>query len=415
MNTNGSGKRKTIIGIIVALIICICIGIAVYHFLFSDTDEEEVVVSSVSTWMGNLDNGMRNRYQGIVESNESWKAPIDTERTIKEYKVKVGDKVQVGTPLFEYDNSSTEEAISSAKMEIQRMQDDLAAMNADLRELNTERGEAADQMAAAEILVDIQQKQLDIRNKNYDLAAKQKELSDLENSLGNTTVNSEIKGVVKSLGNEDDGSGDGLMIVNIKSFQIKGKVNEQNLSNLYEKEKVIIFSRVSNDVHWKGKISKIDKDNTLKVSEDFDEDEDEMTKSSSYPFYINLKKTKGLSIGQHVYIEENIGQLKNKDKEFIELDEELILDIDKEAPYVWADDGSGRLEKRTVTLGEYNKDAHKYPIVEGLKMSDLIAQPKKNLKPGMKTVDANKLKDQEESGDDEDSDSDEDEDDDGDE
>ncbi|MBR1634029.1 MAG: HlyD family efflux transporter periplasmic adaptor subunit [Lachnospiraceae bacterium] len=402
-------RNRTILGVIIAVIICIGAGVGIYELLFSEDANEEVYVSSVSGLMGNLENGMRNRFQGIVESNNSWTATLDG-RPVKEYKVKVGDKVEVGTPLLVYDNSQKEEEIANARLELQRMQDERAAMNADIAELNTERNEATDDLAAEELAINIQQKQIDMRNKDTEIATKQEEVKNMEDSLASDTVTSEISGVVKSLGNEtEEGeSSGGLTIVDINTFQIKAKVNEQNLSSLYEGEKVIIFSRVSNDIHWKGKITNIDKENTLASAEEYDEDGDEMTVSSNYPFYISLKKTEGLAVGQHVYVEENVGQLKKNPEEVIELDSYMIVDLETDDPYVWADNGSGRLEKRSVTLGEYNEDADRYRIEDGITMADYLAQPDENVHAGMKTVDMNAKDDDENAEDDEDSDDEED-------
>ncbi len=402
-------RNRTILGVIIAVIICIGAGVGIYELLFSEDANEEVYVSSVSGLMGNLENGMRNRFQGIVESNNSWTATLDG-RPVKEYKVKVGDKVEVGTPLLVYDNSQKEEEIANARLELQRMQDERAAMNADIAELNTERNEATDELAAEELAINIQQKQIDMRNKDTEIATKQEEVKNMEDSLASDTVTSEISGVVKSLGNEtEEGeSSGGLTIVDINTFQIKAKVNEQNLSSLYEGEKVIIFSRVSNDIHWKGKITNIDKENTLASAEEYDEDGDEMTVSSNYPFYISLKKTEGLAVGQHVYVEENVGQLKKNPEEVIELDSYMIVDLETDDPYVWADNGSGRLEKRSVTLGEYNEDADRYRIEDGITMADYLAQPDENVHAGMKTVDMNAKDDDENAEDDEDSDDEED-------
>ena len=290
------------------------------------------------------------------------------------------------------------------------MQDERAAMNADIAELNTERNEATDDLAAEELAINIQQKQIDMRNKDTEIATKQEEVKNMEDSLASDTVTSEISGVVKSLGNEtEEGeSSGGLTIVDINTFQIKAKVNEQNLSSLYEGEKVIIFSRVSNDIHWKGKITNIDKENSLASAEEYDEDGDEMTVSSNYPFYISLKKTEGLAVGQHVYVEENVGQLKKNPEEVIELDSYMIVDLETDDPYVWADNGSGRLEKRSVTLGEYNEDADRYRIEDGITMADYLAQPDENVHAGMKTVDMNAKDDDENAEDDEDSDDEED-------
>ncbi len=383
MEQKGKKKSGGVIALLCVLAVCVGVGIWAYQTYFTETSDEEVYVTSVSTLMGNLENGMRNRYQGVVESNSTWTAQLDPEKPVKEYKVKVGDMVEVGTELLEYDNSSTEESVNNAKMDLQRLQDELAALNGDINELNIERGEATDELAAEELLLEIQQKQLDIRSKGTEIEAKQQEITKLEQSMQNPVVTSQLAGVVKSLGTDEESTG--LTIVDVNTFQVKGRVNEQNLQNLYEGEKVIVFSRVSNDIHWKGKITKIDTDNAV-ASGDYDDEGDEMTTSSNYPFHIALKKTDGLAVGQHVYIEENVGQLKENAEEVIEISSYLIDGIDTDSPFVWVSGDGNRLEKRNVTLGEYNDEADKYRIEDGLSMTDLVAQPDEKLVEGMKTV-----------------------------
>ncbi len=54
--------------------------------------------------------------------------------------------------------------------------------------------------------------------------------------------------------------------------------------------------------------------------------------------------------------------------------------------YVWADNGSGRLEKRAVEIGEYDAEQDKYEILSGLTEEDLIAWPMEGLYEGVRTV-----------------------------
>ena len=41
----------------------------------------------------------------------------------------------------------------------------------------------------------------------------------------------------------------------------------------------------------------------------------------------------------------------------------------------WADNGKGKLEKRTVELGEYDEGMDLYEITSGLELTDSIAWP----------------------------------------
>ena len=101
-----------------------------------------------------------------------------------------------------------------------------------------------------------------------------------------------------------------------------------------------------------------------------------MTQSSNYPFYVQLDGTNGLMLGQHVYVEPDIGQQEVKTG--IWLSDYFINDVDSN-PYVWADDGNGKLEKRSVTLGTYDENMMEYQITDGLKEEDAITFPEDGL------------------------------------
>lgn len=105
--------------------------------------------------------------------------------------------------------------------------------------------------------------------------------------------------------------------------------------------------------------------------------------TSQYPFYIKLEKTDGLLLGQHVLIELDYGQTTKL--EGIWLDESYIVFEDNKA-YVWASTNSHKLEKRSVTLGEYNEELMRYEITEGLTMEDAITWPMPGLYKGITTV-----------------------------
>ena len=90
-----------------------------------------------------------------------------------------------------------------------------------------------------------------------------------------------------------------------------------------------------------------------------------------------------LMLGQHVYVEPDIGQQEVKTG--IWLSDYFINDVDSN-PYVWADDGNGKLEKRSVTLGTYDENMMEYQITDGLKEEDAITFPEDGLEEGMKTV-----------------------------
>ena len=108
-----------------------------------------------------------------------------------------------------------------------------------------------------------------------------------------------------------------------------------------------------------------------------------MTQSNSYPFYVELDSSEGLMLGQHVYIEADYGQ--KTERAGLWLDEYLIAGLDDE-PYVWADNGKGKLEKRKIVLGQYDENLFQYEIADGLTEEDMITFPEEGLEEGMPTV-----------------------------
>lgn len=380
---------------VIALAVVLFLGAAgtAGYFLLSDKSSgssDAAYVTSVAGITGNLENGMRNRYAGIVESQETWSEENKTGRQVKEYNVNVGDAVTKDQQLLVYDTSEAEESLMTARIDLQRLQDELTSLNENLNELSAEKNEATDETTSAELTVEIQQKQLDIQSKNYDIQAKQNEITKLEETVNNSVVKSQIDGVVKSLGDGNDelDSTKVITIVNTQSFQIKARVNEQNLNQVTEQMPVIVFSRVDDNIHWKGTVSKVSTDTTANSSgNSMDEGTDSMTSSTNYPFYVSLESNEGLIMGQHVYIEQDVGQLE-ADGSVIELDEYMIVDADTDNPYVWADNGSGKLEKRSIEISDYNEETMKYKVKKGLKLTDKIAMPDDTLKEGAKTVDS---------------------------
>ena len=105
--------------------------------------------------------------------------------------------------------------------------------------------------------------------------------------------------------------------------------------------------------------------------------------STKYPFYVKLDSADGLMLGQHLYVELDEGQTETKDGIWIYSG---YIVQDEDTPYVWADNGKGKLEKRTVELGEYDEGMDLYEIKSGLELTDQIAWSMSGFSEGMKTT-----------------------------
>lgn len=163
-------------------------------------------------------------------------------------------------------------------------------------------------------------------------------------------------------------------------------MNETNVYNLSEGQAVILRSRVDDTKTWSGTIEKIDTEN-----KDTDNNSGVMNsdgsnsdnQSTKYPFYVKLDSADGLMLGQHLYVELDEGQTETKDGIWIYSG---YIVQDEDTPYVWADNGKGKLEKRTVELGDYDEGMDMYEIKSGLAPEDMIAWPVSGFREGLNTT-----------------------------
>ena len=385
-------KQKIIAGVCAA----VCIGGLAAGIFFSHNKKEKdgkelAYVMSVSSM--NEMAGIQ-RMSGVVESQKTQDIQKDSEREVKEVLVKAGDEVDVGTALFTYDTEKLEADLQQAQLDLERADNDMANLKAQIAQLQKDKENASEDEQLS-YTTQIQSGEMDLKKSEYERKAKEVEINRLQSQIQNSTVKSDMKGVVKSVNNENssnsnmysDSSQAFMTILATGQYRIKGKVNEQNVSQVVEGQPAIIRSRVDENMTWRGTYTAVDTKNPNNSSNNMmygmSSEEASQNTSTSYPFYVELESSEGLLLGQHVYIEQDNG-LDEREKG-IWLDEAFIADIDKK-PYVWAETGKGTLEKRTVVLGTYDENMMQYKIEKGLKSSDYVAYPQEFLKEGMKTT-----------------------------
>lgn len=393
-------KKKILIAVSAVAAVCVIAGA---FWLLRGRDkgkntDELVYVEKVSELMG-LGSGMGNpgRFSGVVESQETWEIQQKQDKTIKEILVEVGEDVDVGTPLLTYDTATMETDLKQAELELERFDNDITNLNNQIKQLEKEKKEASDDEKLS-YTTQIQTAQTDIKKTEYEKKSKSVEIEQMKEQIANATITSEIKGVVKSINNGESqdmtgGESQALMtILSTGDFRIKGKVNEQNLSAVTEGEPAIVRSRVDDKRIWNGTFGKIDVDNPAASNNSgmygmgmSSEGGSDQSASTSYYFYVELESSDGLLLGQHVYIEQNAGQ--EEQKEGVWLDASFIADLDSK-PYVWADNGKEKLEKRSVVLGQFDEALNQYEIKDGLSREDAVAFPLETLKEGAPTTDS---------------------------
>ena len=357
----------------------------------AQTDGEAAAVQSVSALCGYGSSGTVDRFAGVISPQSQVSINKDENQTVEELKVEVGDEVSEGDVLFTYDAEEAELELERGKLELEQLKNSLTSKQAQKESLEKDKKSAGKDQQLSYSL-EIQEAEADIQETNYNITLKQKEIEKLEASCSNLDVTSPINGVVSAINSsgETDDYGNAKAYITITetgSYRVKGYVNENNANDLYEGISVIIRSRLDNETIWHGTITSIDWEDPASASDSnvyyySSDSSEETTISNKYPFYVELDNIEGLLLGQHVYIEPDYGQAEEVDETIVKLSSYYLCDTDSSA-WVWAENKNGKLEKRKVTLGEYDEMLDSYIVESGLTVDDYIAFPTDELKEGM--------------------------------
>ena len=362
----------------------------------------EAVASIVSA--GSV--GLADRYAGMVVAGQTAKVQRDSNKVVLETYVQVGDMVRAGDPLFAYDVEKMQLDLDELYLKKADYENTISSANAEIGELEGQRDKAKEEDKLSYTL-QIDSRRADIREAEYNMAVNDRDIAAMEASLENTVVSAPIAGRVMSVdetgggddayygGGQDQSGGtagvDYITVTDVDSMRVQGNINEMNAYALTEGMPMRIRSRTDKDQTWSGTLTGVDWENPVQNNNDnggmvyiSSGDSDEMTTASKYPFYIDLASTEGLMLGQHVYIEPDNGQEEQTPAGPMLPGYYIAYDDGGDA-YVWADDGSGKLEKRSVTLGVTDENTGACEIAEGLALTDYIAFPEDGLTEGQST------------------------------
>lgn len=335
---------------------------------------------------------MGNQYAGMVTSEDPVEIHKDAGKVISETYVKVGDSVQQGTLLFEYDSEALSVQQSKQELELERLRNNVSTLKSQIAELEKEQKKASkdDQL---KYTVEIQDRQAQLKEAEYNTKLKQKEIEKTKSDLQNAKVCAPSAGRVSSLNESGEGSSAYIVIQQTGSFRVKGRVNELNISALQVGQNMVITSRSDPSVQWNGTISKINMEspnqgngnNDMMVGMMDGRNANPMTSSSSYVFYVEPENTEGMMLGQHVFMQVGTAA-EEKEKSGLWLPDYFISSTEEGESYVWAESEKGTLEKRMVKTDIHDEMDFTIEILEGLTKEDYIAFPSEYCKEGVKTT-----------------------------
>ena len=357
--------------LVICLTLCLCL-----MMLACGSEENAVYVQKVADLvnMGGIAPG--DRFPGIVVSENITEIQKDPQMVVEELFVREGDDVSEGDQLFAYDTQQLQLSLDKQRLELEQMEASIENYKDQIAELEKERKNAKES-ERLEYTIQIQTVQLDLKEAEINIKAKRDSVTQAEAMLENTVVVSPVTGRVQTISESGtDNYGNPVAYITIQktgSYRIKGTIGELQRGAIMEGTRMEVLSRTDGSV-WAGTVTLVDYESPSQENPNamyYGMGSDEMGTSSKYPFYVELDGTDGLILGQHVYL-----QLEGQDEEVpgLSVSNAFIAYDDFGNSFVWADNG-GKLEKRTVELGEYDMMNDTIAVLSGLSEDDYIAFP----------------------------------------
>ena len=366
------------------LIMTVCLAVV----LLGCGSENAVYVQSVEALsnLGGIAPG--DYFLGMVVSEHVTKIEKDSDKSVKELLVQEGDDVTAGQALFSYDTDELQLNYDKKKLELEQLQASIDSYKSKIRQLEQERAG----VSGAEKLrytLEIQSTQLDQKEAELKIKTKEKEVEQATALLENSTVTAPVDGRVQDI-NESGTNSQGekaayITIQEVGSYRVKGVLGELQRGGIMQGDRVTLVSRIDENRIWSGTVTIVDYENPSQGSNMdryYGNSTDEMSASSKYPFYVELDSTEGMMLGQHLYIkrETDAGQPAG-----IPIGSAFICYAEDGSAFVWAEQ-KGKLEKRTVTLGQYDSMTDAQEILAGITAKDYIAFPDELCREGAPTT-----------------------------
>ena len=339
--------------------------------------ENAVYVQSVADLAGMGGIAPGDRFAGLVVSENVAQIQKDGDKTVAELLVREGDDVQEGDVLFSYDMDELQLALDKQLLEKEQLVASIENYKEQIQELEAQRKRVS-QAKQLEYTIQIQSTQVDLKEAELNLKTKEAEIAHSESILENVEVKAPVTGRVQSISESGtDNYGNPVAYITIQqsgAYRVKGMLGELQRGGIMEGSQMKIVSRTDEGQFWLGTVTLVDYENPSQGSQYdmyYGTSTDEMTAASKYPFYVELEDTEGLMLGQHVYLEL---YAEEGETAGVSVSSAFICYEEDGSAYVWAEN-RGKLEKRTVTLGEYNFMNDTMEVLEGLTEEDFLAFP----------------------------------------
>lgn len=339
----------------------------------SEAEPVPVVQVSMLTRAG----AAADSYGGVVISENAVQVQRDMNQTVADLYVSEGDHVREGQKLFSYDSDTLNLTLDRQELDLDRLKQVIKDKKAQITDVKKELKTAKDD-AKTQLNIQLRSLEAELKEAEYEQEDLEQEIKYTKQMLRNVDVKSPIDGTIRKIDTE---SAAYITIQQKGAYQVRGQINELNVNaGIMAGTAVTVVSRLNPEQTWSGTVTMVDYNNASANQYDaLYGNTDAYSSSTSYPFYIALDSTEGLLLGQHVYIrlagvnEDSQGRVLVPESYLGEItydEETMIL-----SAFVWCPNDQGKLEKRTLVLGEYQQENGCYVILEGLAMEDFVADP----------------------------------------
>ena len=339
------------------------------------SDETAVYVQKISNINGI---STTERFSGLVVSENLTEVKKDSDKEVAELLVKEGQDVKEGDPLFSYDTDKLQLSADKLDLEREQLNSSLQDYQTQISQLERER-EKVNANKKLQYTIQIQSAQVSLKEAELNLKTKEVELEKAQKLLQNATVLSPTTGRIQSINESGtDSQGNAVAYITIQqagSYRVRGTIGELQQGAVSKGDRIMMVSRVDPSKTWLGTVTLVDYENPIKNDNSGGyviSGNDSSNTASKYPFYVELDSMDGLIMGQHLYLER---YTEGAGASGVPVSSAYICYEEDGSAYVWAENSHAKLEKRAITLGDYNENSDCYDVVDGLTEDDYIAFP----------------------------------------
>ena len=353
-----------------AAALCLTLGLVLTG---CGSKDKAVYVQQVSSLTGV---SSQDRFSGLVVSENLTEIKKDSDKQVAELMVKEGQDVKEGDALFSYDTDQLQLNADKLDLEREQLSSSLEDYQTQIGELERER-EKVGANQKLQYTIQIQSAQVSLKEAELNLKTKEAELEKAKQLLENATITSPVAGRVQSINESGtDSQGNPAAYITIQqagAYRVKGTIGELQQGAISEGDRIKLTSRLDSSKTWLGTVTLVDYENPVKnENNNYISSSDSGESASKYPFYVELDSIDGLIMGQHLYMERYV---EGEDASGVIVSSAYICYEDDGSAYVWAENSRSKLEKRSITLGDYNENTDNYQVTDGLSETDYIAFP----------------------------------------